>query len=361
MIFYQPDYLSSGLIALPSTVILALLLITCTSSETGKENSTEPSLVFRLALELNSATKIWEASNLFKEELEKASPEDGIVEGEIKVEFYDQGMVGTERQLLEACYFGVIDVVQVNSSVVSSVVPIYSLLDLPYIFVSDDHLKEVLNGPVGQELLDELGTMDMQGLGFYTAGFRNMFYKTNGECAKTPDELKGLKIRVMESPVMINAINAIGPSATPIPFSELYQSLKTGVVDGAEISANIFVSYNYHETGCNCFTLTEHFTNQHVLVANAKWLNNLEPKYKRRIRKVSKEIVPEFNRLWDQAISRAYAEMEEHDVVINEVESKKDFVESAAHIPDQFFVEHSEISQELYGKIREIGFKYLEE
>ncbi len=270
-------------------------------------------------------------------------------------------MVGTERQLLEACYFGVIEVVQVNSSVVSSVVPIYSLLDLPYIFVSDDHLKEVLNGSIGQELLDQLGTMNMQGLGFYTAGFRNMFYKTNEECAKTPDELKGLKIRVMESPVMINAINAIGPSATPIPFSELYQSLKTGVVDGAENSANIFVSYNYHETGCNRFTLTEHFTNQHVLVANAKWLNGLEPKYRKRILKVSKEIVPEFNRLWDKAISRAYAEMEKHDVVVNAVESKKDFVQSAAHIPDQFFVEHPEINRGLHGKIREMGLKYLEE
>ena len=338
-----------------------VLLVACTSPDKQEGEASKPGLVFRLALELNSTTKIWEASNLFKKALEQAVPEDGIEAGEIRVEFYDQGMVGTERQLLEACYFGVIEVVQVNSSVVSSVVPIYSLLDLPYIFVSDDHLKEVLNGSVGQELLDELGSMDMQGLNFYTAGFRNMFYKTKSQCAKTPEELKGLKIRVMESPVMVNAINSIGPSATPIPFSELYQSLKTGVVDGAENSANIFVSYNYYETGCNCFTLTEHFTNQHVLIANAKWLNELDPKYRNRILKVSKEIVPEFDFIWDEAISNAYEEMRTHQVTINSVERKKDFLEKVNHIPDQFFVGHPEINRKLYEKIKEMGEKYLEE
>jgi tripartite ATP-independent transporter DctP family solute receptor len=294
-------------------------------------------------------------------ELEKASPDDNIEEGEIKVEFYDQGMVGTERQLLEACYFGAIEVVQVNSSVVSSVNPIYSLLDLPYVFVSDEHLKEVLNGEIGEALLDDLNTMGMQGLGFYTAGFRNIFYKSNGPCASNLSEMNGMKIRVMESPVMVNAINAIGLSATPIPFSELYQSLKTGVVDGAENSANIFVSYNYEETGCNCFTLTEHFTNQHVMVANSKWLNSIDPKYKRRIQRVAKDILPEFNQLWDEAIERAYQDMKASHVTVNAIVNKKEFVERTQPIINQFFLDHPKVDQTLHEKIRKSGEKYLNE
>jgi len=320
----------------------------------------KPALEFRLALELNSETKIWEASNLFKNALEKASPEDGIEAGEIKVNFYDQGVLGTERQLLEACYFGVIEVVQVNSSVVSSVKPIYSLLDLPYVFVSDEHLRAVLNGPIGQELLDDLTAEKLQGLGFYTAGFRNIFYKSSRRCATTPDQLKGLKIRVMESPVMVNAINAIGMSATPIAFSELYQSIKTGVVDGAENSANIFVSYKYQETGCNCFTLTEHFSNQHVIIANADWLNGLAPKYKKRILKVSREIVPSFNLIWDKAIANAYSEMQKSNVTVNPVTSKKEFVDLTLPIIDQFFSQHPSVSRDVYEKIRNLDRKYLE-
>jgi len=341
-------------------LVLFTLLVVPLGCQKQNTESDKPGLVFRLALELNSGTRIWEVSHLFKEHLERASPEDGIKKGEIKVEFYDQGMIGSERQLLEACYFGVVEVVQVNSSMVSSVVPSYSLLDLPYIFVNDDHLKEVLNGEIGQELLDDLNDMNMQGLGFYTAGFRNMFYKTSGDCASTAEELSGLKIRVMESPVMVNAINAIGPSATPIPFSELYQSLKTGVVDGAENSADIFVSYKYEETGCNCFTLTEHFTNQHVIVANAKWLKGLKPKYRKRILEVAREIVPEFNMIWDKAIDDAYRKMQESNVTINAVEDKKAFINRTQNITDNFFAKHPEVDRNIYLKIKKIGAKYLE-
>lgn len=336
-----------------------LVLIVQAQCSAPNDRKTNPGLVFRLALELNSETKIWEASNLFRNELEKASEEDSIREGEIKVEFYDQGMIGTERQLLESCYLGVVEVVQVNSSVVSSVEPLYSLLDLPYIFVSDGHLKEVLNGSIGEELLDGLNAMQMQGLGFYTAGFRNIFYKAKGPCGNSPEELSGLKIRVMESPVMVNAINAMGLSATPIPFSELYQSLKTGVVDGAENSANIFVSYNYQDTGCNCFTLTEHFTNQHVIIANAAWLNGLNPKYRKRILNVAREIIPEFNRIWNSAIAKAYREMDGDHVTVNSVRSKKEFVDRTSKIKNQFFSDHPNVSRDLYEKIRQAGIKYM--
>jgi TRAP-type C4-dicarboxylate transport system substrate-binding protein len=260
--------------------LLLLLSLAGCSGTNVDDSSAEPTLVFRLALELKPETIIWEASHLFKEELSKASPEHDIAEGEIEVQFYDRGMIGTERQLLEACYFGVVEVVQINTSVVTTVEPYYALLDLPYLFVSEAHHEGVLNGPIGDELLAKLNGHGFEGLGFYCAGFRNLFYKTSQgkPCAESPGELAGLKIRVMESPVMINSINAMGPTATPIPFSELYQSLRTGVVDGAENSGKVFVSSKYHETGCNCFTLTEHITNQHVLIASGEWFDNLQPK-----------------------------------------------------------------------------------
>lgn len=290
---------------------------------------------------------------MFREELAKASPEDDIAAGEIQVEFYDRGMIGTERQLLEACYFGVVEVVQINTSVVTTVEPYYALLDLPYLFVSEAHHERVLNGPIGDELLTKLGDHGFEGLGFYCAGFRNLFYKTaNGEpCAETPEDLAGLKIRVMESPVMINSINAMGPTATPIPFSELYQSLRTGVVDGAENSGKVFVSSKYQETGCNCFTLTEHFTNQHVLIASREWFERLEPKYQRRLRKVARQIIPAFNERWDSESELAYAEMEREGVTVNSVRDKQPFFDRVKNIADRFFDDYPEVPRELYERI----------
>lgn len=317
-----------------------------------------PGLLFRLALELKPETKIWDASRLLKEELEKASPADDIAAGEIQVEFFDRGMIGTERQLLEACYFGVVEVVQINSSVLTTVEPYYSVLDLPYLFTSEAHHEAVLNGPIGDELLDKLNDRGLQGLSFYCAGFRNMFYQRSGDdCADTPEELEGLKIRVMESPVMVDSINAMGPTATPIPFSELYQSLRTGVVDGAENSGTVFVSSKYYEAGCNCFTLTEHFTNQHVMVANLEWLNSLEPKYSRRIRQVARDIVPEFNDIWDTANQEARDEMSELGVTVNRVSDKQPFVGRVTKIADKFFADYPHVPRELYDRIVEMGHR----
>lgn len=343
------------------TIILFCFFIL--SAGCGNRNNTsseeQPGLKFRLALELNNQTRLWDASSLFKAELEKADPKLGIEEGEIQIEFYDSGTIGTERQLLEAAYFGVIEIIQINSSVVTTVEPAFSILDLPFLFYNNQHLKETLYGDIGHTMLDRLTNHGLQGLSFYSGGFRNMFYTRQAEeCASVPEELQGLKLRVMESPVMINALNAIGPTATPIPFSELYQSIRTGMVDGAENSADIVASYRYYETGVDCFTLTEHFTNQHLLIANATWLDSLEPKYKQRIQKVAGDIVPEFDRIWTKTIEQALEDLEQQGITVNKVENKQIFFDRVVHIADQFLDQNPQVPRELYQQIITEGNKY---
>lgn len=321
------------------------------NSKAPSDAENEPKLVFRLASGMNPNTKLWEPANLFKQALEEASPEHGIEPGEIEVKFYDQGTIGSERQILEAAYFGVIEVVQINTSVVTTVEPSYSVLNLPYLFINDQHLQNVLYGDIGQQMLNKLQDHGFQGLNFFSAGFRNMFYRAD-QCAETPEELNGLKIRVMESPIMISGINAIGPSATPIPFSELYQSIRTGVVDGAENSINVFVASRFYEAGINCFTFTEHTTDQHVLVANAKWLESLEPKYRQRILEVSEMIVPEFNLIWKNATQSAAEQIKEQGVTVNLVENKQAFTKRVEHIAENFLSDQPEFARELYQQIK---------
>lgn len=330
--------------------IIALSTFGC-ERNAPSDSSDEPKLIFRLASGMNPNTKLWEPANLFEQELEKASPEHGIEAGEIEVKFYDQGTIGSERQILEAAYFGVIEVVQINTSVVTTVEPSYSVLNLPYLFINDQHLQDVLYGDVGQQMLDKLQEHGFQGLNFFSAGFRNMFYKAN-QCADTPEGLNGLKIRVMESPIMIRGINAIGPSATPIPFSELYQSIRTGVVDGAENSINVFVASRFYEAGINCFTFTEHTTDQHVLVANAEWLESLEPKYRQRILEVSEEVVPEFNLIWEKATQTAAEQIKEQGVTVNNVANKKVFIDRVEQIAERFLSDQPEFARELYQQIK---------
>ena len=139
-----PEKISIGLLLLGFVICTG-----CTHRDETERSSHQPQLVFRLANELKPDSKIWDVSRLFKEEIEKASPDGRIKAGEIKVVFYDQGMVGTERQLLETCFFNVVEMVQVNSSVVTTVDTAFSMLDLPYLFVNEEHHKAVLYGDIG--------------------------------------------------------------------------------------------------------------------------------------------------------------------------------------------------------------------
>ena len=344
----------------PLFLLSFLLAVSCSGGGQKVKTDKEPKLVFRLANELKPDSKIWEASNLLKEELEKAAPELGIEEGEIKIQFFDQGSIGTERQLLENCYFGVIEMVQVNSSVVTILDPCFSILDLPYLFVSEEQLKEVLYGNIGEEFLQSLTSRRLLGLGFYSNGFRNLFFKQNPpKQIATPADLRGLKIRVMESPVMIGSINSMGATATPIPFSELFQSIKTGVVDGAENSARIFMSYKYYEAGCNQFVLTEHFATQHIIVTNNEWFNSLERKYQQRIREAIKLSQPKFDRIWEQSTEESLAEMKMQGVNIVTIENKEPFVSRANTVITDFENKSSPKIQELINKIKQLRDKHI--
>lgn len=341
-------------------VIGLLLFASCSGNKQEAKQASKAKLVFRLGNELKPDSRIWEASNLFKVEVEKAAPELGIEEGEIQVEFFDQGSIGTERQLLESCYFGVIEMVQVNSSVVTTLEPCFSILDLPYLIVSEEQLNEVLYGEIGEEFLQSLTSNRLLGLGFYSNGFRSLFFKQNPpKPIATPEDLRGLKIRVMESPVMIGSINAIGATATPIPFSELFQSIKTGVVDGAENSARIFMSYKYYEAGCNQFILTEHFATQHMIVTNNEWFNSLEPKYQQRIREAIKISQPKFDRIWEETTEESLAEMKAEGVNIVAIEDKTPFVSRANAIISDFEKKSSSRTQVLIHKIRQLRDKYI--
>lgn len=321
-------------------ILLLCALCSCKQQPVRKDagQEIEPKLVFRLANELKEDSRIWEVSNLFKTEIEKASPDGSIAEGEIRVDFFDQGTVGGERQILESCYFDVLEMVQINSSVVTILDEAYSILDLPYLFINEQQHRDVLYGDIGQKILDRLSSDHLVGLGFYSTEFRNLFYKTRKENVevKDPSDLRGLKIRVMESPVMINSINAMGATASPIPFSELFQSMKTGVVDGAENCAKIFVSYKYEETGCNQFTLTEHFANQHILIANQKWFNSLEPKYQKRIREVIAITQKQFDDVWRTTTDEALKDIQTVGVHVNYIVDKTPFVEATDKIIQDF-------------------------
>jgi TRAP-type transport system periplasmic protein len=161
---------------------------------------------------------------------------------------------------------GGIEMTQVSTGPVGGLIPEFDLFSLPYIFRDTDHFVKVVGSPVGARFFDLLEKRGIKGLCWFDNGYRNVF--NSKKPIKTPEDMKGMKIRVMESPIMVDTINAMGGSATPMAYGELYTAIQQGVLSGAENApGNVFNDKFY--------SLTNHFRPPGVVVVSLKVWNRL--------------------------------------------------------------------------------------
>ena len=189
--------------------------------------------------------------------------------GRYKVDVYTGGQLGDEKSVIELMQVGAIELARVNASPLMEFSGDLGVLSLPYLFSSDEHKWDVLNGEIGRELLDNLSESNRQGLAFYDSGSRH-FYNSIRE-VKTPEDLNGLKIRVQQSSMNMDMVEAFDASATPMAYSEVYSAMQTGVIDGAENNLPSYYTTNHYEVA-KFLTLDAHSGVPEVLTASkALW------------------------------------------------------------------------------------------
>lgn len=190
------------------------------------------------------------AANYFKKILEERS------DGYYKVEIYPAKQLGDTRTQIEGVQMGTIEMGDLESGPTSSFVIEEMLWDLPYLFRDIDHAHAILQGKIGKAIKEKWLEIGIRCLDYNDGGFR---YFTNSERPiKTPEDMKGLKIRVMESPVMIVSINSFGAAAVPMAFSEVYSALQQQAIDGQENPLNVIYTQSYYEVQ-KYLSLSEHF------------------------------------------------------------------------------------------------------
>lgn len=193
-------------------------------------------------------------------------------EGKIDIEVYTAGSLGDARTIMEGVQLGTIEMGDVENGTMSGFVPEACLWDLPYIFSSIEQAHEVLDGEIGQHIQSLYENIGVKHLAYNDGGFR---YFTNSKHPITSvADMKGLKIRVMESAVMINTINAFGASAVPMAFSELYTGLQQGTVDGQENPLDLIYAQNYAEVQ-EYLSLSEHFYYPRQFIINKDFYDGL--------------------------------------------------------------------------------------
>lgn len=242
-----------------------------------------------------------------------------VTDGRIVMEVYPGGQLGGERSTIEQVQLGVIDIARVSTSPLAEFYTPMGVYSLPYIFRSEEHMWRVVQGPIGRELLNGLKEVGMVGLAYYDSGQRN-FYTTEVPI-RSVEDLKGLRFRTQQSQVVLDMMELLGAEGVPMAYEEVYTSLQTGVIDGAE---NNFPSYGpfgvSHYQVAPYLTLDGHSRVPEVVIISEKTWNNLSPKDRRIIRNAAQASVALQAALWDQLVNKSRKAVKEAGVEIIEVD-----------------------------------------
>lgn len=197
--------------------------------------------------------------------------------GKIEVKLFPGGTLGGDVQTVSALQGGVIEMTVLNAGILASNVKEFGAVDLPFLFDSGEEADKVMDGPFGTSLMERLPATGLVGVAYWELGFRNL---TNNRHPVTKlEDIKGLKIRTIQSPIPVELFNALGANAVPLPYTELYTALETGTVDGQENPSANIINPKFYEVQ-KYMTLTRHQYNPQIVLVSKKFWDGLNDEEK---------------------------------------------------------------------------------
>ena len=267
--------------------------------------------VIKLAHVVNEKDGFHIAALKFKELVEAQS--------EITIEVHPNAELGDERTLLEGMQIGTIDMGLITNGPVSNFYPEIAVLELPFLFSSNEEAYKILDGPIGQELLENLSKVGLKGLAYAERGFRNL---TNSvRPVLTPADIDGLKIRVMENPVYIDTFKALGANAVPMAWTEALTAMQQGTIDGQENPVNVLYAFKLFETQ-DYMSYTRHTYAPALFVMSMNLFQSLDADTQ-KLFKDSAQAAAEYERQWDmEKEAEQLAALKEQGMQVDEPDLK---------------------------------------
>lgn len=290
-----------------SILLIGILFISLSGCEA--ENKTR---VIKLGHGLDITHPVHKAMVFMGERLREKS------DGKMQIDIYPNQQLGSERECLELLQIGSLGMTKVSTGVMENFAPGLRVFGLPFLFRDRQHRFNVLEGPIGEDFLNSSIDKRLKGLTFYDAGSRSFYSKTP---IKGPEDLQGLKLRVMESQTAINMVKNLGGSPTPIAWGELYTALQQGIVDGAENNLPSFYLSRHYEV-CKYFILDEHTALPDELVIGTPVWNQLSAQEQKWLKEAAMESSEYEKEIWRKAELHALEEIKKAGVQV--IEANKD-------------------------------------
>ncbi|MEQ9689796.1 MAG: TRAP transporter substrate-binding protein [Bauldia litoralis] len=265
---------------------------------------------------------------------------DKWTNGRLTVNIFHSMQLGGEKEALEQVQLGALEMTRVSVGVVGPIVADFNAFNLPYFFRSREHMFNVVDGEIGEELLQKLAEGGLIGLGYMDAGSRS-FYNTV-HAVRTVEDLKGLKLRVMQNDIFVEMVNALGGNGLPIAYNELIPAMQTGVVDGAENNPPSYESGKHYEIA-GFYSLTEHLMVPEILVFSKTVWDTLTPVDQQLIRNASVLAIQKERELWKAREQKSLDALAAAGIeVITDID-KGPFIEATAPVREKYGSDFADI------------------
>lgn len=294
-----------------------------------------------MGLGLNDKSAQFQSMKIFKEQVEKNS------NGQIEVQLYHSSQLGDDREMMEALQLGTQEMTCPSSAPIAAFVGGFKVFDLPFIFPSNEAADYVLDGEVGQDLLNQLEAKGIIGLSYWENGYRQL--TNSAKEVRSPADLKGLKVRTMENPIHLAAWKALGANPTPMAFGELFSAMQQKVVDGQENPWGTIYLQKFFEV--QSFTTdTGHAYSPFVMMISKKYWDKLPADLQKVVKDAAWETRIE-NRKLNRKWNAEYLEKLKEKMTVTELtpEQRAEFQKSVQPVYAQF---EEEIGAELIAKVQ---------
>src|SRR5476651_773393 len=257
--------------------------------------------------------------------------------GRYSVAMYPSMQLGGEKEAIEQAQVGAIQIARVSVGALGPVVDELNVFNLPYVFRDTAHMQKVIDGQIGQDLLDKVTNSGkgLIGLCWMDAGARN-FYNTK-KPIKTMADLKGMKVRVMGNPMFVDMANSMGGNGVAMGYDQVFSALQTGVVDGAENNPPSFVFDNHYQVA-KFYTVDEHLIVPEMVVFSKKFWDRMSKDDQAALVKFSKEAQQEERKLWAVYEKQAMDKAAAAGITITQVSAtdKKAFQDAVKPVWDKY-------------------------
>ncbi len=280
-----------------------------------------------------------EAVERMGKKLEKAS------NGRLSVQMFPAMQLGGEKEMIEQAQVGAVQYARISLGTMGPVVDELNVFNMPFVFRDEQHMRKVVDGPIGREMMDKLSKAPASrliGVAWMDGGTRNLYTK---KPVKGPADLKGLKIRMMGNPLFVETMNAMGGNGMSMGFNELYNALQTGVVDGAENNPPSYLTQNHYQI-TKFYNLTGHLIIPEILVFSRATFDKLSKADQALVLKLGRESTAEQRVLWDKMVAESTAKLKAAGVTFVPVD-KEVFYKATQPVRDKYGAKYSSLIQRI--------------